>query len=214
MKIGDYINQYRISHDLTMEEFGKRIGKSKGYVSMLESGRNPGTGKPIAPSLETYSSIASATGKTLTELLKMIDSDEKVSLSDDQNVIIDIPSNKIPLLGTIAAGTPILAEQNIEEYIDINSATRADFALRVRGDSMIGAGIFDGDIVFIREQPTVEDGEIAAVMVDEEATLKRVYVFDDRVQLRSENPAINPINLNGDKNVRILGKAVFRLTKV
>ena len=87
---------------------------------------------------------------------------------------------------------------------------QADFALRCKGDSMIGARILDGDIVYIRQQPDVDDGEIAAVLIDNEATLKRVYKMPGRLQLRAENPAFLPINLEGDEleTVRILGKAV------
>ncbi len=131
-----------------------------------------------------------------------------------ENNILNVPTNKIPLIGTIAAGEPILAEQHIEEYIDLETATRADFCLRVKGNSMIGAGIKNGDIVFIRLQDDVDDGEIAAVLIDDSATLKRVFKLGTLIQLRSENPDIKPIILNGDKDVKILGKAVYRLTKV
>ena len=79
---------------------------------------------------------------------------------------------------------------------------------------MIGAGIHHGDIVFIRRQPEVEDGEIAAVLIDDEATLKKVYKFGEVVQLRAENPKYEPIVLNGDRTARILGKAVSKLTKI
>ena len=79
---------------------------------------------------------------------------------------------------------------------------------------MINAGIQDGDIVFIRKQPDVEDGEIAAVLIDDEATLKRVFKFKGEVQLRAENPKFKPITLNGDKNILILGKATYKLSKL
>ena len=124
----------------------------------------------------------------------------------------DAPAKKeggIPLLGKIAAGQPILAEEECEFFSPIDD-TRADFCLRVRGDSMIGAGIKDGDIVFIRKQESVDDGEIAAVLVDDEATLKRVYVTDDAVTLIAENPKYKPMVYTKKqcKNIRILGKAV------
>lgn len=123
-------------------------------------------------------------------------------------------SKKIPLIGTIAAGNPILAEEHIDEYIDIEEKVEADFCLRVKGDSMINANIQNGDIVFIKKQPDVDDGEIAAVLIDSEATLKRVFKIGDIVQLRSENPTFPPIQLNGDLPVRILGKATYKLSKV
>ena len=117
---------------------------------------------------------------------------------------------KIPLVGTIACGEPILAEENIEEYVGIPKHIKADFALICKGDSMINARIFDGDVVYIRQQDTVENGEIAAVLIDNEATLKRVRLFDDHISLEPENPMYKPfVYWNEEMNsVRILGKAV------
>lgn len=97
---------------------------------------------------------------------------------------------RLPILGKIAAGIPILAQENIEGYLPYDD-NDADFCLRIHGDSMINARINDGDIVFIKQQSTVENGEIAAVLVNDSATLKRVYFVDDTVQLRSENPKYN-----------------------
>lgn len=125
--------------------------------------------------------------------------------------IIPMPEmRKIPLVGSIACGEPILAEENIDEYISIPKDLAGDFALTCKGDSMINARIFDGDIVYIRQQETVENGEIAAVLIDNEATLKRVRLFDDHIVLEPENPMYKPfVYWNEDMNaVRILGKAV------
>ncbi len=125
--------------------------------------------------------------------------------------IIPMPNmRKIPLLGKIACGAPILAEDHIEEYIDIPKHIHADFALTCQGDSMINARIFDGDIVYIRQQDTVESGEIAAVLIDNDATLKRIRIFEDHVSLEPENPQYRPIVLWGEEmnTVRILGKAI------
>lgn len=128
--------------------------------------------------------------------------------------ILPLPKTRIPLIGSIAAGEPVLAVENIEEYIDLAECTNADFCLRIKGSSMIGAGIHNGDLVFIKKQETAEDGQIAAVLIEDEATLKRVYRIGDYVQLRSENPEVPPINLNGEKPVRILGVATYRLSRV
>ncbi len=125
--------------------------------------------------------------------------------------IIPLPQKRrIPLLGVIACGEPILADENIEEYIDIPKHIPGDFALTCKGDSMINARIFDGDIVYIRQQETVENGEIAAVLIDGEATLKRVRLFEDHISLEPENPQYRPLVYWGDEMnyVRILGKAV------
>lgn len=117
---------------------------------------------------------------------------------------------KVPLIGAIACGDPITALQNREGEVDAPEDMRCDFALKCHGDSMIGAGIHDGDTVFIHIQPEVENGEIAAVRIGEEATLKRVYLHTDYVELRPENPAFESIiRRREDMNdVQIEGKAV------
>lgn len=123
-------------------------------------------------------------------------------------------SKKIPLIGTIAAGPPILADENIEEYIDLDKKIQADFCLRIKGDSMVDANIYENDIVFIRRQNDVDDGEIAAVLIDDEATLKRVYKIEGKVILKAENPKYKPMILNGDKKVMILGKATYKISEI
>ena len=115
------------------------------------------------------------------------------------------------LLGNIACGEPILAEENIEEYIGIDAKANVDFALRCKGDSMINARIFDGDIVYIKQQSDVDDGEIAAVLVGTEATLKKVYKYENKVVLRPCNPMYDDMVYSDEQlnEVRILGKAIM-----
>ena len=118
---------------------------------------------------------------------------------------------KIPLVGQIACGTPILAEENITDYIDLPGHIRADFALVCKGDSMINAGIQDGDVVYIRKQEEVENGQIAAVLVgDEEATLKRFYHVGNKVTLNAENPLYPPmVYVDGEmSDIHVIGLAV------
>lgn len=125
--------------------------------------------------------------------------------------ILPLPRmDTVPLLGTIACGDPLLAEENVEAILAKPENVAADFCLRCKGDSMINARIFDGDIVYIRQQPQVEDGEIAAVLIGDEATLKRVHMFTDHISLEPENPQYRPLVFwNEDMaTVRILGKAV------
>lgn len=123
--------------------------------------------------------------------------------------LVRLKPHRVPLLGSIAAGEPIFGEQAVDCYVDSEN-DGADFALRIKGDSMIGARIYDGDLVFIHAQDDVDDGEIAAVMIDDEATLKRVFKLGDRVILRAENPAYAPFEYSAHdgKNLRILGKAI------
>ena len=117
---------------------------------------------------------------------------------------------KIPLVGSIACGTPILAQQNIEKIVDVSENIRCDFSLTCHGDSMEGAGIHDRDVVYIRIQPEVENGEIAAVRIGEEATLKRVYYQNGTLTLMPANAAYAPMVYTGPElnDVQIEGKAV------
>ena len=126
--------------------------------------------------------------------------------------IMPIKTQRIPLLGEIACGEPIYADEDRESYIEIGTDIKADFCLRAKGDSMINARILDGDIVFIRKQPIVDNGEIAAVIIDDEATLKRVYYYPQsgKLVLTPENPAYEPLVYIGEElnEIKILGKAV------
>ena len=223
MKLEDIIKNYREEEKLTMQEFADRAGLSKGYMSMLEKGQHPQSSRKLVPSLETYKKISTAMGITIDNLLAAIDSDALVQLGapkDNASLpdnILPMPKmRKIPLLGDIACGEPILAAENLDGEVDIPEDIRADFALRCKGDSMINARIFDGDIVYIRQQPTVDNGEIAAVLIDDEATLKRVRLFDDHIVLEPENPLYRPFVYWGEEmnTVRILGKAVAFLSTV
>jgi repressor LexA len=114
---------------------------------------------------------------------------------------------EVPLLGTVAAGQPILTESNYEGSILLHESflkkNKKYFALKVRGDSMSGAGIMDGDTAIIEQQPTVRNGEIAVAVVDEAVTLKRLFKEANRVKLQPENPAFSPIY---SQNVRVYGR--------
>ncbi len=134
--------------------------------------------------------------------------DDNIKTSVDN--IYPLHTKRVPVLGAIACGKPIWVDEQHGEYIEVEDGIKADFALIAKGDSMIGARIYDGDVVFIRQQPQVENGEIAAVVIDDTATLKRFYIKDGYISLNAENPAYQPIILReGDADeIRILGKAV------
>lgn len=138
-----------------------------------------------------------------------------VSPFDYEN-INPITKRKYKYLGEIACGEPVFADEQYETYIDLECDINADFVLKAKGDSMINARIYDGDIVFIKEQNDVSDGEIAAVIIDDEATLKRVYKYDDHISLNAENPAYKPIQVKATdaKNVRIIGKAISAMIRI
>lgn len=125
--------------------------------------------------------------------------------------ILPVVTRSVPMLGSIACGEPIYAEPVVYSQTE-NGEPPFDFALRCKGDSMIDARIYDGDLVFIRKQDYVDDGTIAAVMIDDDATLKRVYrLADGRIELRAANARYAPIIIGGEgetRSVRVLGKAV------
>jgi SOS regulatory protein LexA len=130
----------------------------------------------------------------------------------DPKNIRPVATQRLPILGNIACGEPIFADEDRESYVEVGTELRADFCLRAVGDSMINARILDGDVVFIRQQPTVNNGEIAAVLIGDEATLKRVYYYPEKKKLvlNPENPKHEPLVYVGEEleEIRVLGKAV------
>lgn len=118
----------------------------------------------------------------------------------------------IPLVGTVAAGSPILAEENISEYLDLYKIFYSNseiFALNVKGDSMIKAGIMDGDMVVVQKQPFIENGEIGVSIIDDEATVKRIFFSGDKVILKPENDNMKEIVVSaGQNNFLIAGKVI------
>lgn len=202
-RFNDMLIYLRKREGLSQEDLGNALGLSKSTISMYECGKR----KPSYEALEAIADFFNINMGTLT-------GQENVKLPSN---IIPMPEmKKIPLVGTIACGEPILAEENLDGEVDLPEHIHADFALRCKGDSMINARIYDGDIVYIRQQPTVEDGEIAAVLIGDEATLKRVRFFEDHVVLEPENPLYRPLSYWGEEmsTVRILGKAVAFTSKV
>jgi repressor LexA len=114
----------------------------------------------------------------------------------------------LPVVGRVAAGQPVLAEENIEEYVEVPELAggeQGEFVLRVAGDSMRDAGILDGDHVVVRRQDAADDGEIVVALVEDEATVKRLYREPDHVRLQPENPSMEPIRV---RDATILGRVV------
>lgn len=185
---------------LTLAQVADAVGVTEATVQRWESGNI----KTVR--YEKLAPLSSLLGVSPADLMGWSSDDDLPS-----NISRIEPMQKIPLVGQIACGTPILAEQNIEDYVDLPGHIRADFALTCKGESMIGAGIRSGDIVYIRKQEEVENGQIAAVMVGgDEATLKRVYTKPGVVQLVAENPNIAPAVFIGKEaeQIHIVGLAV------
>ena len=214
MILGDLIKEYRREHCYSMDQFAKMSGLSKAYISILERNVNPVNNKPVIPSLETIKAVAQAINMDFNDVIAVLDGNQPVSLKDEPEIppgFEPMPKmKKVPLIGAIACGDPITAMENREGEIDVPEDISCDFALRCKGNSMIGAGIHDGDAVYIRIQPEVENGQIAAVRIGDEATLKRVYLHTDYIELRPENPDYESIIRRREEmnDVHIEGKAV------
>ena len=212
-KFSERFKELRQSRKLSQQELAYYLGISKSSVNMYERGERE-------PGLETIENIADFFNVDMDYLLgkslvanKSLNSNN-ISPADKYSSygVMPIKKQKIRLLGEIACGEPIFCDEDRESYVEVGTDIRADFCLRAKGDSMINARIMDGDIVFIREQSMVDDGEIAAVVIEDEATLKRVYYYreENKLVLQAENPKYRPLVYSGEEldTIRILGKAV------
>ena len=199
MNIGDRMKIARKKKNMTQKQLAEKINKAFSSVQKYELGIT-------LPPIDTIEDIADALDTTPVYLLGGVP-----DLPQYDN-IFPIETKKFPLLGEIACGKPIFADEDKESYIEAGTDIKADFCLKAKGDSMINARILDGDIVFIRQQPIVDNGEIAAVIIEDEATLKRVYYYPEqgKLILNPENPKYEPLVYVKEEldQIRILGKAV------
>lgn len=207
--IGTRLRYLRKLDNITQQELATHIGISKSTISMYENGQRE-------PDFETLEKIADFFNVPMNTFFPGDQND--IHLQVIKN-IMPLPHNRaFPLVGSIPCGTPILADENITEYVQFPGDLNADFCLQCKGDSMINARIYDGDIVFIRKQALVENGEIAAVRIGDEATLKRVYYTpgSDRITLRPCNPLYPDMEYEGASlnEIEILGKAVSFLSNI
>lgn len=198
MTVGERIRQRRKQLGLSADSLAEKLGKNRATVYRYESDEIENL------PLNILEPLARALGVSPAYLMGW----------EDQ--IVQHKAKKVPLLGTIAAGEPILVREEHEAYMEIGHDVDVDFCLKVKGDSMIDARIQDGDIVFIRQQPVVENGEIAAVLIDDEVTLKRFYQNNGGVILKPENSKYQPryYTERNFKEIRILGKAIFFQSKL
>ena len=207
MPFGTVLKNLRNRNNMTQKELGDALGISESTVGMYERGHRE-------PAFEMLEAIADYFNVDMDYLTGRTDVERMYTFtpsgSNPKNIFPMPKMRSVPLLGVIACGEPILAEENLDGEVAMPEHVTADFALRCKGDSMTGARILDGDIVYIRQQPTVENGEIAAVLIGEEATLKRVYRYPDKIVLSPANPEYAPFVYTGEEieSIRILGKAV------
>ncbi|MBO7304273.1 MAG: helix-turn-helix domain-containing protein [Clostridia bacterium] len=204
--LANKIKEKRREIGLTLEEVATALGTSKQTIHRYENG--------------VISNIPHDKIRRLAEVLRVSPSelmgwDETFSPYDN---VFQISENRLPIIGTIACGEPIYADQEYGSYVSASGNIDASFCLRAKGDSMVGARINDGDLVFIRAQDSVDNGDIAAVIINDEATLKRVYYYPDegKLVLLPENPRYAPlVYINEELNsIKIMGKAVAFQSKI
>lgn len=206
MEISRKIKELRMKKELTLEQIGDYVGVSKATVLKWESGmiKNMRRDKIVR--------LAEILGTTPGDLLGWTDKETAFS-SDSIPGIMPIRRKSFPLLGEVACGEPTYAEEQHETMVESTETIDADFCLRAKGDSMAGAQINGGDIVFIKQMPMVDNGDIAAVLIGDETTLKRVDYDPEnfRLVLWPENPAYRPQIYQGEElnRIRILGRAVM-----
>jgi repressor LexA len=196
-------------------DFIKRYSAKQGYPPTV---RDIGKAVGLASSSTVHAHLANLEKLGLLrrdpskpraiELLDRVQKDVGSAVQDAVESVKVMMRPGLPLVGQVAAGQPILAEENIEDYIQVPAAAGGDtgeYVLRVRGESMIDAGILEGDFVVVRPQDTADDGEIIVALVGEEATVKRFFRESDHVRLQPENSTMEPIR---SKDVRVLGRVV------
>lgn len=200
--VGQNIKEQRLKNKLTLLEVANKLGIKEATMQRYESGEI----KNIKH--DTIVKLAKIFSCSPAYLMGWEDEDDLPPYPN----IYPIKTKKFPLLGEIACGEPIFATEDRESYIEAGADIKADFCLKAKGDSMINARIMDGDIVFIRKQPTVNNGQIAAVIIDDEATLKRVYYYPEKgkLMLQAENPNYEPLMYVGEElnQIHIIGLAV------
>lgn len=207
MAKGDRIKFLRERYKLTQDEMAEKIGTTKQTIYKYEMG--------LITNIPSDKIEAMARLFDVSPSYLMGWEDEKdYDITNIKNIdsIFPITVKKFPLLGEISCGEPILANEDRESYILSGTDIDADFCLKAKGDSMIGARIHDGDIVFIKKADVVNNGEVAAVIIDDEVLLKRFYYFKDEnlLTLQSENPKYPPKNYVNEQlnHIRVIGKAI------
>ena len=196
-KLRERLYERRIELNLTLDQLAEGSGISKSTLSRYETGEIKDLKMNNVYNLADFLKVSVVWLLGWSDV-KYVNKEKKAT-----------KTRLIPLLGTIHAGFPIYAEDNISEYLSCED-TQCDYALRVKGDSMIGARIYEGDTAYIKKQDDVDSGEIAVCLVNgDEATLKRVYKYGNKIILHPENPTMKDIEFSkSDKTLKIIGKLI------
>lgn len=206
MTRGERIKNRRLAIGLSVEELASRLNKNKATVYRYES--NDIEDMPTS----ILEPLANALQTTPAYLMGWSEPAQPAQPATSYEGIFPVSVRRVPFLGEIACGQPIYADQDRESYVMTGTDIQADFCLRCKGDSMIDARIQDGDIVFVQSASMVDNGEIAVVVIDDDATLKRVYYYpeDQKLLLAPANPKYTPLMYMGEEldTVHILGRAI------
>lgn len=206
MLTAERLKTCRLKANRTLEQIGTLVGVHKTTVMRWEKGETERIGLPIIQTLASYYGVNPA-----WLMGADVPMNERFSGTIPPGFSPLPHTVKRPRLGRISCGEPIDSPENFDGYDDVPDYVHCDFTLECEGDSMIGARIHDGDIVYIKQQPVVENGQIAAILIDgTEKLLKRVYFTEESITLQAENPAYPPLAFfREDMNrVSIIGKAV------
>lgn len=210
METKQIIKNRRIELGLTLLDVAKYVGVSEATVSRWESGDIANMKRDKISLLAEVLRISPLLimGYDITQ-----ENNNEISIDNMEKWgIRPVEKKKVRLMGDIACGEPRYADEDRSSYVEVGTDIKADFCLRAKGDSMINARINDGDIVFVRAQNSVDNGEIAVVVINDEATLKRVYFYPNNnlLVLKPENPKYAEITYSDESlnNVKILGKAI------
>ena len=214
MPFGSVLRELRLRNNMTQRVLAEALGLSESAIGMYERGHRE-------PDFETLETIADYFNVDMDYLTGRSNIERKYPINNSPVIpagLSPMPSTyKVPRLGRIPCGAPNIEDEVFETYDEVPDYIKADFTLECEGDSMIGARIYEGDIVCIRQQKTIQSGEIAAVRVDgDRITLKRVMLYDDHLILQPENPNHKPESFwEEDMNrVQIIGKATHFISLV
>lgn len=216
MKLGEWLKAYREEHGLSMRAMADLCGFSKAYINILEKGINPKTGKPISPTMQAFEKIAEATQIDTDSLLRILGGNQPITIPAASSQRPRKKGVRIPVLGSVAAGVPIEAVEDIIDYEEIDeelARTGEFFALQIRGASMEPV-LYERDIVIVRKQSPVSTGDMAIVLINsDEATVKKIRREPSGIMLIGYNAAVYEPHFYTNEDierlpVQILGKVV------